>query len=103
MRATMPWALALAALAVAVAVLAATTEDTLAVEPTAWVVTLLVVTFCVVDRAAPVEPDGPEFPVIATGFDEAVEVAGPVLPVLVAVDWALTSPELPDWAVGVIT
>jgi hypothetical protein len=33
----------------------------------------------------------------------AVDVAGPVLPVLVAVEEACTSPEFPDWATGVIT
>src|SRR5947209_10386806 len=37
---------------------------------------------------------------MATGLEMAVDVAGPVLPVLVADDDELTSPELPDWATG---
>jgi hypothetical protein len=73
-----------------------------------WLDRLLVVSFAVdvdwlVDLTLPVAPVGPELPVMATGFDEAVDVAGPVLPVLVAVDWELTAPEFPDWATGVST
>jgi hypothetical protein len=73
-----------------------------------WLVRLLVVNFAVdadwlLVLALPVAPVGPELPLMATGFDDAVDVAGPVLPVLVAVDWALTAPELPDWATGVST
>jgi hypothetical protein len=65
---------------------------------------LLAVTFDVVLRwvewVLPVPPVDPEFPEMATGLEIAVDVAGPVLPVLVAVDEAFTAPELPDWATG---
>jgi hypothetical protein len=45
----------------------------------------------------PVEPEAPE---VALGAEKAVEEAGPVSPVLVAEDWAVTSPEFPEIAVG---
>ena len=53
-----------------------------------------------VARASPVPPVLPEFPEMATGLASAVEEAGPVLPVLVADDWAMAAPELPLKAVG---
>ena len=63
-------------------------------------VRLLAVTFdavpCWVELAVPVPPVDPELPEMATGLEMAVDVAGPVLPVLVADDDAFTSPELPD-------
>jgi hypothetical protein len=42
----------------------------------------------------------PPWPDVATGLLTAVAVAGPVLPVFVAVEEALESPELPELAVG---
>src|SRR5205085_5252206 len=45
----------------------------------------------------------PELPLMATGLEIAVDVAGPVAPVLVALDEEWTSPELPDWATGAST
>ncbi|MBV8296351.1 MAG: hypothetical protein JO085_05905, partial [Acidimicrobiia bacterium] len=67
----------------------------------------LVVTFEVVppcdELAVPVPPVDPELPLMATGFEIAVDVAGPVLPVLVALDEEFTAPESPDWATGAIT
>src|SRR5436305_14726651 len=50
--------------------------------------------------ALPVLPESPELPLAATGLASAVELAGPVLPVLVAVDCAHAVPESPDWASG---
>src|SRR5437764_9969057 len=50
--------------------------------------------------ALPVLPESPESPLAATGLASAVELAGPVLPVLVAVDCAHAVPESPDWASG---
>src|SRR5438270_9828622 len=50
--------------------------------------------------ALPVGPELPELPDIAVGSAMAVELAGPVLPVLVAEDWAHEVPESPDLAVG---
>ena len=50
--------------------------------------------------AAPVLPVPPEAPVPATGLASATEVASPVSPVLVALDWELTAPEAPEVAVG---
>ena len=50
--------------------------------------------------AAPVGPMSPELPDVATGLAVAVELAGPVLPLLLADDWAVTSPERPLVAVG---
>jgi hypothetical protein len=50
--------------------------------------------------AAPVAPVDPELPEMATGLDTALDVALPVLPVLVALDWALVEPELPVVADG---
>jgi hypothetical protein len=40
-----------------------------------------------IECAPPVEPVDPEPPERATGRKDAVEVAGPVSPVLVAEDW----------------
>src|SRR5437762_1396264 len=48
----------------------------------------------------PVLPVPPESPLCATGLDHAVELAPPVLPVLVAEDCAVDAPELPDRASG---
>src|SRR5207248_11622077 len=50
--------------------------------------------------ASPVRPESPESPVTAVGLASADELAFPVLPVLVAVDWAHAVPESPDWASG---
>src|SRR5437588_6340753 len=47
-----------------------------------------------------VSPVVPEAPEAAVGLEPADDDAGPVSPVLVAEDWALTSPELPEMAVG---
>src|SRR5207237_636856 len=63
----------------------------------------VVFTWCTVVWTEPVAPVPPELPLMATGLLMAVEVAGPVLPVLVAVEDEMTSPELPDCAVGVTT
>src|SRR5206468_3601614 len=52
--------------------------------------------------ALPEPPVSPELPDLAFGFDVAVEELAPVLPVLVALDWAVDAPELPDWARGEI-
>src|SRR5206468_1327981 len=52
------------------------------------------------DTALPVVPVGAELPVRATGAAVAVEVAAPVLPVLVALFWDQTSPVAPLVAVG---
>jgi hypothetical protein len=52
------------------------------------------------DVAAPVDPVGPELPETATGLLWAVDAAGPVLPVLVALDCDEAEPEFPDLAVG---
>ena len=71
--------------------------------PRRLVVALDAVASCWVVVAPPVPPVDPELPVMATGLEMAVDVAGPVLPVLVADDEACTSPEFPDWATGVIT
>src|SRR5437588_8197671 len=51
--------------------------------------------------APPVEPVAPESPERAVGVNEAVELAGPVSPVLVAEDWLRVWPESPVRAVGV--
>src|SRR5207248_10843432 len=47
--------------------------------------------------ASPVAPDEPE---VASGVELAAELAEPVLPVLVADDWATAVPESPEMAVG---
>jgi hypothetical protein len=49
---------------------------------------------------SPVLPVEPESPVMATGLDTDVDDAGPVLPVLVADDWATAAPESPVMASG---
>jgi hypothetical protein len=54
-----------------------------------------------VDVAAPVDPVGPELPEAATGLLVAADDAGPVLPVLVALDCDEAEPEFPDFATGV--
>jgi len=51
--------------------------------------------------APPVEPVDPESPDSAAGLNKALELAGPVSPVLVAEDWLLVRPESPVCAVGV--
>src|SRR2546427_526057 len=43
---------------------------------------------------------GPESPETADGSEMALEEAGPVAPVLVAEDWAVEAPELPEAATG---
>src|SRR6266566_678562 len=48
----------------------------------------------------PVLPVPPESPLCAIGLDHAVELAPPVLPVLVAEDCAVDAPELPERASG---
>ena len=53
--------------------------------------------------AAPVGPVGPELPDTADGAELALEVAGPVVPELVEEDWAVTGPEAPDCAKGLVT
>jgi hypothetical protein len=53
------------------------------------------------DVAAPVLPVFPEFPDTATGLLTADDDAGPVLPVLVALDCDEAEPEFPDLATGV--
>jgi hypothetical protein len=53
------------------------------------------------DVAAPVPPVEPELPETATGLLTADEDAGPVFPVLVALDCDFEAPELPDVATGV--
>jgi hypothetical protein len=55
------------------------------------------------DVAAPVAPVDPELPDTAMGADTALDEAGPVLPVLVALDCEDDDPELPEWATGVAT
>ena len=50
--------------------------------------------------ALPVEPVDPESPERAAGRKAAVELAGPVSPVLVAEDWLRVVPESPVRAVG---
>jgi hypothetical protein len=52
------------------------------------------------DVTAPVLPVVPEFPETATGLLTADDDAGPVLPVLVALDCDEAGPELPDVATG---
>src|SRR5436309_14366833 len=49
---------------------------------------------------SPESPDFPESPETAVGSASAVEVAGPVLPVLVEDDCAHAVPELPERATG---
>src|SRR5207248_7927309 len=48
--------------------------------------------------ASPVAPDDPD---VARGVELAAEPAEPVLPVLVADDWATALPESPEMAVGI--
>jgi hypothetical protein len=45
-------------------------------------------------------PGVPELPDVDTGLEVAEEMAAPVLPVLVALDWPPATPELPEVAVG---
>ena len=61
---------------------------------------ILVFMVAAVSLASPVLPEAPESPDMATGSAVAVEEAAPVLPVLVADDWARDSPESPETAVG---
>src|SRR5947209_13101174 len=53
------------------------------------------------EMTEPVEPVDPESPERAAGANDAVELAGPVSPVLVAEDWLSVVPESPVRAVGV--
>jgi hypothetical protein len=55
------------------------------------------------DVAAPVAPVDPELPDTAMGADTALDEAGPVFPVFVALDCDDDEPELPDWATGAAT
>ena len=50
--------------------------------------------------ASPVSPVSPELPEVARPAKVAVEVAAPVLPVLVALAWVVASPEKPEKATG---
>jgi len=69
--------------------------------PTATAVPRIAVLVAVgFDVAAPVLPVAPELPDTATGLLTADEDAGPVLPVLVALDCDDDEPELPDVDVG---
>src|SRR5438552_16443063 len=52
--------------------------------------------------AAPVGLVGPELPDTADGAELALEVAGPVVPELVEEDWAVTGPDGPECAKGVV-
>ena len=52
------------------------------------------------ERLALVAPVAPEDPDVAKGVELAAEPAEPVLPVLVADDWATARPESPEMAVG---
>ncbi len=52
------------------------------------------------DVASPVLPVLPVSPVTAVGDETAVDVAAPVAPVLVALDWAVDAPEAPEVATG---
>ena len=45
-----------------------------------------------VERAAPVAPEAPLFPLTAVGLAVALAADEPVLPVLVALDWEVASP-----------
>src|SRR5438270_13942591 len=56
--------------------------------------------FLALTLASPVVPVLPESPDTASGSAIAVDVAGPVSPVLVADDCAITVPELPVIAEG---
>jgi hypothetical protein len=72
-----------------------------ALPPVATAVPRMAVLVAVgLDVAAPVDPVGPELPETATGLLTADEAAGPVLPVLVALDCDDADPELPDVATG---
>ena len=73
-----------------------------ALPPTATAVPRMPVFVAVgLDVAAPVVPVLPEFPDTATGLLTADDCAGPVLPVLVALDCEDDEPEFPDLATGV--
>ncbi len=50
--------------------------------------------------AAPLVPGVPEVPEVEAGLESAVEVAAPVSPVLVALDWAREAPLSPVVALG---
>src|SRR6266568_3975936 len=69
----------------------------------AFTVALPLMAVLLADRltwTSPVLPVEPESPEVAIGFDSDVDDAAPVLPVLVADDWATTAPESPDVASG---
>src|SRR5688500_11988410 len=53
------------------------------------------------DVAAAVAPELPVVPVTATGLPVPTDVAAPVAPVLVALDWEVASPVSPEVARGV--
>jgi hypothetical protein len=72
-----------------------------ALPPVATAVPRMAVLVAVgLDVAAPVDPVGPELPETATGLLTADDEAGPVLPVLVALDCEDADPEFPDVATG---
>ncbi len=52
-------------------------------------------------EAVPDEPDDDVAPDADRGLASAVEVLGPVSPVLVALAWLVLAPEAPDAATGV--
>jgi hypothetical protein len=47
-------------------------------------------------EAAPVGPLAPEEPEAPLGLETALELAGPVVPSLVALDWAVAGPVWPE-------
>ena len=53
------------------------------------------------ETGVPGVPGVPELPEVETGLEVAEEMAAPVLPVLVALDWLMAAPEVPEVAVGV--
>jgi len=68
-----------------------------ALPPTAIAVpSIPVLTATGLDVAAPVAPVEPELPDTAIGAETALDEAGPVFPVLVALDCDDADPELPD-------
>jgi hypothetical protein len=56
----------------------------------------------IVEVTGPLLPVFPELPEMAVGLEVAVDDEAPVLPVLVAEDWATTAPEAPDVATGLM-
>jgi hypothetical protein len=52
------------------------------------------------ETGVPGVPGVPELPEVEIGLEVAEEMAAPVLPVLVALDWVLAAPEPPEVAEG---